>query len=115
MAKGLGVDTFTPVAALVAIIGPVLTWLIARRKVAVDESAVVFQRWKDLTDRMEAMAKSHTAEMEGLRNELRMEREENASLRRRVKELEDQVAGLERKMIQNSLSTVARIDKAGPP
>ena len=104
-------ERWSATAIVVAIVGPILTWLIARRKVAIDESAVVFQRWKDLTDRMEQMASNHAVEMRDLREELRIERAENALLRNRVKELEDEVAGLKRQIIQNSQSGAFLINR----
>lgn len=83
-------------ALIFAVVGPVLTWLVASRKVQIEESASVFDKWKALTERMESMAESHAREMKDLRDELRTEREENQSLRTRVRTLEDRLAEAER-------------------
>lgn len=84
-----------------AVIG---TFLYNRSKIEIDESALVLAKWKELAAQMDAMAIRHETEMRELRAELRAERDENAKLRKRVQELEDQVVGLKRAIAQNSKS-----------
>lgn len=83
-------------ALVAAIVGPILTWLVARKKVAIEESSEVFSRWKELTDAMKDMAKTHQDDMKALRAELRAEREENETLRERVRTLEDEISTIKR-------------------
>jgi septal ring factor EnvC (AmiA/AmiB activator) len=103
------VSPYTVGALVVALIGPILTWLVARRKVAVDESAEVFARWKLLTDQMNDMADQHRTDMAALREELRLERVENAALRQRVRVLEAEIEDIRRESREERAGFVSQI------
>lgn len=126
MAKGLTVEPFTWGAVILAIIGPVLTWLVARRKVSVDESALVLGKWKELVEAHQGQIKSLNEEIATLRDRLAVNekafteyREANDSEKReyrratekRIRDLEEENAGLKRAILQNSSSTVIAIGK----
>lgn len=83
---------------VIALGGIVFPFAVAWRRGKVDESAAILGRWKEMVDQ-------HAEDIKALRDELRIERNDNAILReelsearRKIVELEDQVTGLRRQL-----------------
>lgn len=74
------------------------------RKVQVDESALVLGKWKDLVEAHQSQISTLNAELTALRERL-LKAEE------RIRQLEDENAGLRRSIIQNSQSAVVELGK----
>lgn len=118
-------------APLAGVIGALLASLPAFRRAKVDENGAVLGSWKDmvaaLNERIDEMAEEQRLQ----REEQRQEREDNAALRQRLRDIEGELAkerrerreevetlqgelkGLRANFIQNSRSAVAMIGEQG--
>lgn len=95
-------------ALLVALVGAAVQW----RKGSVDESALVLGKWKELVD-------THQKQIGLMQGRIDTLTSENTDLRarldkaeKRIREQDEEIDGLKRRFLQNSSSTVLRIDKA---
>jgi predicted RNase H-like nuclease (RuvC/YqgF family) len=106
-------------ALLVALVGAAVQW----RKGSVDESALVLGKWKELVDthqrqigQLQSRIDALTTENTDLRARLGATETEFADYRRatdgRIRAQDEEIAGLKRRFLQNSGSTVLRIDKS---
>lgn len=134
MAKGLErMGEINPLVAfggfLVGVLGAVLTWLAARSRAQVDESALVLGKWKELVETHEkAIAslreefatyrRSANDEIEALRKRLREVEDAFATYRKdadkRVRERDSEIAGLKRQISQISQSTAVQLTRRVP-
>ena len=94
-------------ALLVALVSGIVQW----RKGSVDETAMVLGKWKELVD-------AHQTQIEVLNNqiaaqalELKDVRERLVKAEQRIRELEEENAGLKRAVIQNSQSAALRLGR----
>lgn len=94
-------------ALAVAVVGALVQW----RKGSVDESVAVLGEWKKLLDTHQKQLEMMQVRIDGLVRDNADLRLRLDSAEKRIRELEDENAGLKRAIIQNSRSTAIQIGK----
>lgn len=89
---------------IVAIITIVSTFVYNNRKVQVDESALVLGQWR-------ALVENHQGQIAVMAKEITDLRERLGKAEMRIRDLEDENAGLKRAIAQNSQSAVYNLTK----
>lgn len=103
-------------AGFIAVIG---TIIYNRRKVQIDESALVLGKWKELVEAHQTQISTMNAELESLRKRVREIDNAFSEYRRvtekRIADLESENAGLKRAIAQNSQSAAYQLGRRTSP